>query len=239
MKLVSVEQWGQLCVLPDANLFHLLINQNLDIPDLENMESLVAPFVVVDTVRDELSEKVSSLDLALRTVWDHAIFLRNQRFENLLRADRRDPFNSLNEIIGIRDWILPMLRSLAAGLSDDDGFLLASSYWIRTKTNIEPMIVTEDRGILFACHLMSSYIGMSIGVQSIFELMRLTGIQDYVGAYTGGYRIPFPRVSYPPDRSRGGIVREVEGMLKRGKLSAHPQLSARDGIRRITPRAGS
>ncbi|MGD1054582.1 MAG: hypothetical protein ABR867_00660 [Nitrososphaerales archaeon] len=233
---MSTEQWGQLCVLPDANLFHLLIDQNLDINDLENIELLVAPFVVVDTVRDELTEKLESLDLPARTVWDHAVWHRNQRYENLLRANRRDPFDSLKEINRIRDWALPMLHSFVPSLSDADAFLLASSFWIRSRTNVEPIIVAEDRGILFACHVLSSYIGMSVGVHSIFELMRLTGLQDYVGAYSDGYRTPFPRVSLPSDQSRDGIVRDVEIMLKRGKLGTHPQLSARDGIRRITPR---
>ena len=234
---MSTEQWGSLCVLPDANLFHLLIDQNLDVSDLETIESLVAPFVVVDTTRDELYGKVSSLDVASKTVWDNALYIRNLRYENLLRTDRRDPFDSLREIYGIRDWLLPMARNFIANLSDEDAFLLASSFWIRARTNVEPVIVAEDRGILFACHLLSSYIGMSLGVHSVFELMRLTGIQDYVGAYSDSFKLPFPEVSYPPDRSRNGIRNDLEDMLRRGKVATHPQLRRRDGVGSITPRA--
>jgi hypothetical protein len=234
---VSAEQWGSLCILPDANLFHLLIDQNFDVSDLEKIESLVAPFVVVDTTRHEMYKKVSSLDIVSKTVWDNALYIRNLRYENLLRTNRRDPFDSLREICDIRDWLLPMARSFIASLSDEDAFLLASSFWIRARTNVEPLIVAEDRGILFACHLLSSYIGMSLGVHSVFELMRLTGIQDYVGAYSDSYKLPLPEVSFPPDRSGNGIVNDLDEMLRHGKLGTHPQLSRRNDIKIITPRA--
>jgi hypothetical protein len=226
-----------MCLLADENLFHVLIHQNLDVTDLETIEDSIAPIVISDSVYTSMIKKLAPLDIVVRTGWTTALWIRRQRLENLLALERRDPFKSLDEIKVLCSEILPIIHQFSPAVSETDGSLIAAAYWIRARTRIEPVLVTEDRGMLFACHLVSSYFGIALGVLSIFELMRLAGNEDYVAAYCEHYDTNPPRLTYPLAASRGKVSEEIGRLLSDAKLSTHPHIRAPDNYRRISPRS--
>ena len=213
-----------ICLIADQNLFHVLIEQDVDVSSLDFIEDSVAPIIVVDTTYDGIRGKLDGFDVMKKTVWGNALWVRSQRYENLLASGRRDKFDSLREVLSFRETLLPFVHKFNPGVSDDDATLMAAAYWIRMRTKTEPVIVAEDTDILISCHLISSYFGMSLGILSVFELMRLANFEDYVAAYCAHTGTPMPRLTYPNAVSRGDISAEIARLLGSASLSVHPRV---------------
>jgi len=124
--------------------------------------------------------------------------------------------------------VLEILHTLSQGISFEDADLLANAMWIRLNTDFEPLVITDDRDLLFYGHLLSSFFGITLGFLSCFEVLRLLELDGPLIDYCQHYELPEDLKDLYHNWSKLDLETAISDLLRKGKIACHPCPRGRD-----------
>jgi hypothetical protein len=201
------------------------INLDIDIAYLEKIQErlgkIFATNLVASSLLDKLTRKrnVGSRELV---AWKTKIAIDNQLYIDFLTKSSRDSNKTIDLIENETKSLLEVLHKLDQGASHDDANLLANARWIRLNTQYEPLIVSDDSDLLTCAHVLSSFFGLTLGLLSSFEILRLTELDEPFNRCCSYFGLSENLISLENEWSQTELETEVSDALRKGKLACHP-----------------
>lgn len=211
-------------MIPDETFYELWINLDLGLSKLEEIEKkmgkLLAPNLVESNLQGKLGKKLKIDSMSLMT-WKKKLVMDNDAYHEFIKKISKDWGATLAEIDGDTEFLSAIVKKLDAGISRVDVSLLANARWIRSKSEYEPLIVTDDSDLLASAHAFSSFFGLSLGCLSVFELLRLTKVEEPLAKCCEYFNIDKGVAGIDHAWSKTDLEKSITNVLKKGKLACH------------------
>jgi hypothetical protein len=225
-------------LLADESLYDTWIFLNFDIKELEKVESSIGPVIATDTTFDsmfrKLPQKHRGLDSAQSLIWQTKFRQDNTKYRQILSKSSSDLEETLCSIEEECKHLLSVAHKIDAGVSRDDALLVINAKWIRLNTSFEPIVVSDDRDLLTTCHLISSCYGLTIGLLSVFEILRLMELSLALPVYCEYRELKSLKLGVIDQRiTKQELEEEISKLLRKATISCHPTLGRNDRVSRI------
>lgn len=209
----------------------------IDVSFLENAEKELGPIIATDRIKDmtiETIKRMHKLAPEDRIVWRTRLEGDNGKYGAILEDSAPDLGETLRSIAVISDRILAVLHKLDPGASVDDADLIANARWIRSKTDRETIVVSDDRDLLTCGHVISSFFGTLLGFLSTFEFLRLSGLTELLSQYCEYYSLQTGTGPIEQVWSKEDLEASITSAMRKARLACHPNLRSHDPLSRIT-----
>jgi hypothetical protein len=227
-----------LALIADKSLYDIWIRLSFGVASLEAIEARLGKILTINSTSEKVLANLKSMKLSSQEliVWKVKVDRDNKAYLEILHKFSPDPMKTLAEIKAETKSILEILNKLDPGASADDVELLANAKWIRLNTDLEPLIVSDDRDILTCCHIFSSFFGLTMGFLSGFEILRLMELDESFVEYCRYYSLDVDARRISDVWSKEKLEREFSNAMRKAKLTCHPNLRRNDSIMRIVRR---
>lgn len=221
-------------ILVDKSLLNLALESDLGLQLHDILIDRVAQIVTTDFIIGKLEPQLESLKAPLDAIWrDNLNKIRSKYFEMLSTGGNLE--NALGDVSVIAAEISKVITRFNTKIDREETELLAAATWLRRNLSIEPVLVSDDRDVLSACHLFSSFFGLVISVLSSFELLRLVGDNSLVEAHCAHFSLTKPVCHYDKGfQVTDRLVHEVDLFARKGFLAIHPRIPPDVTVTKIT-----
>jgi hypothetical protein len=199
------------------------INLDLDVSILETIEKKIGKLLTPNLVESSLSEKLGrkKLDSMTLIAWKKKLAIDNSAYHEFIQEFSEDWGASLAEIDTDTEFLLPIAKKLCEGISKVDVSLLANARWIRSRSEYEPLILSDDSDLLASTHALSSFFGISLGCLSAFEMLRLIKEEEPITKCCNYFDINEGFAGLDQVWSQSALEKSIGKFLKKGKIGCH------------------
>lgn len=229
--------WHRKIVLVgDKSLYDIWQLADFDVALMEKVEERLGKLLATDNLAEKAlgNLKYKRLSSKQLLIWKAKISSDNDAYHKILSEGSADSIATAKDIEEETGSILDILKKIDAGVSFDDVDLLANARWIRMNTRFEPLIITDDRDLLTCGHALSSFFGLTLGVLSAFEILRLSELHELIPKYCHYYKLRSNAQVIDKKWSRNELEDELTEAMRKSKLACHPTLRGSDSFARIT-----
>jgi hypothetical protein len=222
-------------ILADKTFFDLSMRIGSGLDVLDTIQSSLAKIFTTPLVLDRLERQIDALLRApVNAIWRRNLFEMRRDYSALLSI-RNDSMKATQEIHAISDMISRSLTPFNRGVDQMELEVLGAAAWLRRNSKTEVLVVSDDSDVLFACHLLSSFLGLVPSILSSFEILRLSSGPHFVGEICDYFAIDEPVSRY--DLSLVSISPgEVDKIAHKGFLSIHTVLGPHESTVGMTTR---
>lgn len=209
---------------------------DIDISSLEEIEKKLGKILATNSVTNTVLEsigRIRTISSKQLVVWKARVTKDNEAYLNILGESSYDILRTLAEIENETRSLLKILHKLDQGASWHDVDLITNGRWIRLNTEFEPLIISDDRDLLTCGHILSSFLGLTLGFLSSFEILRLMELNDSFIKYCGHYGLNGHLGSINNTWSKEALEREVTNAMRKARIACHPNLRRNDSCLRI------
>ena len=219
-------------VLADKSLFDIALNVDSGLEIMEFVGNNLAVILTTDTIANRLEPRLNTMGKPLDAIWREKLWTITTNYHRMLLE--KGESNALEEINVIRSTISECVTAFNPKVDKMELELFAAAIWLRKRLEVEPILVSDDGDVLRACHLLSSFFGLTLSVLSSFELLRLAGNDSHVEAVCNHFSIGKPVCRLDANPKAAQIVDEVNQLARMGFLAIHPCLSPRKSATMLT-----
>ena len=222
-------------LLADQSLYEICIDCQIDIAELEKIESIFGNLMIQNSIADNLYQKLNSsrLKSSQIVVWKTKIGIDNQYYNEFMQSyatDDTDPFKSIKEnAINLS----LMIHKIDKGISPDDSTVFGTAQWIRQNTDYEPIIISDDTDLLTWGQMISSFFGVTIIFLSSSELFRLADLEGPFEKCCRHFDIELRENNeFNQSWSKEELKANLSSAINKGRLACHPNTKLINFFRR-------
>lgn len=178
-------------------------------------------------------KRMRAMSSANLIAWNTKVKLDNEEYLKILEKTAYDLSVIIDCIDRETTIISKVLHKLDQGPSLDDINLIANARWIRLNTNFEPLIISDDRDLLTCGHIISSFFGLTLGVLSSFEILRLMKLNEPLIRFCDYYELSINLSSIDDTWSKEALEKDIYSVMKKAKIACHPNLRRNGSLLRI------
>lgn len=207
---------------------------------LEKVEERLGTILTPDRIVNKVLKSIDSMrniDPQDKIIWKEKVRKDHQEYLKILGKIPFDLPTILKIIEEDAKRMLEVLHKLDPGASLDDVALIANARYIRLNTDLEPLIITDDRDLLTCGHILSSCFGLTLSFLSNFEILRLVEPdENLIKQYCDYYTLKIVLGNIEDAWSKRTLERTVSNMMKKAKIACHPNLRSNDSLFKIIRR---
>jgi len=202
----------------------------------ERLGTILTPDRIVNKVLKSI-DRMRNIDPQDKIIWKEKVRKDHQEYLKILGKIPFDLPTILKIIEEDAKRMLEVLHKLDPGASLDDVALIANARYIRLNTDLEPLIITDDRDLLTCGHILSSCFGLTLSFLSNFEILRLVEPdENLIKQYCDYYTLKIVLGNIEDAWSKRTLERTVSNMMKKAKIACHPNLRSNDSLFKIIRR---
>jgi len=222
-------------VLADKTFFDLSMRISSGLDVFDTVQSSLAKICTTPLVLDRLERQIDVLLRApLNAIWRRNLFEMRGDYSALLSM-HNDSLKATREIQAISDMISRCLTPFNQGVDRMELEVLGAAAWLRRNSKTEVLVVSDDSDVLFACHLLSSFLGLVPSILSSFEVLRLSSGPHFVSEICDYFDMEEPMSRYDSALTSTS-PQEVDKIAHKGFLSIHTVLGPHESTTAMTTR---
>jgi len=217
-------------IIPDQSFFEILFKINVNLSLLDEIENNYGQFILIDKNHENLLKIITkgpflrdyllwraNLNRYNKNYYDLLINTMNEKRPNIKYIDK--------QIFFYTNTIYKLLKQFNNGTSIYDAKLYGLSHYIKTTTNYEPIIISDDLDVNLHANFISSYFGINLFQTSSYEFLRQFHKYNILSDYVKELDIDDLHI-YPIKRNlkKKQYEPEIKKLFKKCLLSLNPKI---------------
>jgi len=228
-------------IILDKSLIHTIFDNECDLGLLKRIEKNIGIFILSDTMYITFYDKIISNkvhSVFQRDLWEKDLNKYISNYYSILTIINHNSGISIdrikNDINEINIIIRKIIKSFNAGISKNDTYLIALSYYIRKYTCFEPIILSDDSDLLIHGQFISIYFGISYIFLSIYELLKLLNEEEILIEYMKNRGITkHSSINVLDEPKKNEFEQNIFDCCQKNLISFHPYVSKKDVFENI------
>lgn len=178
----------EIILLPDETFFMNLYKININLNLLDEIENDIGKFAINDQFYKNLNKYIKQSQNAINHIlWKSNLTKYYDKFYQILgyiSSNNNITINSIQQdILYYTKIIYKIIKQFNNGVSIYDASLYGFARYIRTESQFEPMIISDDLDINLHGNFISSYFGLNLIQVSSYEILRMFNSYNIISDY--------------------------------------------------------
>jgi len=228
-------------LLPDKSLFDILIDCNVDLTNLNILESKLGKIIINKYLYHKMIESIKNKidEYFIRQSWIINMSIYHDMFLSIIDEMSKEYNVEINaikkDINKLLIMILKNIRKFNVGVAREDVSLIAMACIINQYTKFIPVIITDDSDLLIHGHFLCSYYGLTSPIYSTYELLRNINEKEILRTYLN-YRDLKNINCYDLNsfHKKNDCISDLRKLSSKNLLSVHPCLESETNFKKST-----